>query len=232
MNKIYTIYKAVNNFDNKCYIGFTSCWPKRLIQHKSSTSKKITIFSKAIKKYGWENFSWEILYQSKNRDHTLEVMEPFFIKECKSHFKDGNGYNMNFGGIAPREETKEKISQTLTGISRENSGTFKKGHVGWNKGIPIREESRKKLIESKKESKHPFSYKLRVTDKFGVRDFSSTKDFADTRPDVSYDKIQNLIKCFINCPNFQPKNSPKNITNNCWKGCDDVVKIERIGRNG
>lgn len=100
---IYTIYKATNNINNKVYIGFTSQWPQRINSHNydrrySTTDNKA--FYKAIEKYGWENFSWEVLYQSTDKDHTLKEMEPYFINEYKSWvgFSDSNGYNVTKGG--------------------------------------------------------------------------------------------------------------------------------------
>lgn len=56
----------------------------------------MSIFHKAMKKYGIENFDWEILYQSMERDHTLKTMEPYFIQEQNSFIP--NGYNMTRGG--------------------------------------------------------------------------------------------------------------------------------------
>ena len=101
--KIYTIYKAKNLVNNKVYIGFTENWPHRVnghnydrrygeIEHKP--------FYRAIQKYGWDNFVWEAIYQSKDEEHTLKVMEPYFITEYRSWvgFEDCNGYNVTKGG--------------------------------------------------------------------------------------------------------------------------------------
>lgn len=101
--KTYTIYKATNSVNGKVYIGFTSNWPQRInghnydrrygkIEHKA--------FYKAIKKYGWENFTWEAIYQSLDEIHTLTVMEPQFIEEYRSWvgYQDCNGYNTTKGG--------------------------------------------------------------------------------------------------------------------------------------
>ena len=112
---IYTIYKATNVKNNKSYIGFDSKFPKRKSEHKSCFSSQDTVFYRAIRKYGWENFTWEILYQSKELDHTKNVMENYFITEYNSyiHFKESLGYNMTLGGDGivghiKSEETKNK----------------------------------------------------------------------------------------------------------------------------
>jgi group I intron endonuclease len=77
--KIYTIYKSTNKNNQKSYIGFDSNWPKRKNKHKQLFSKKNTKFYSAIKKYGWDSFEWTILYQSKDKNHTLNEMENFFM---------------------------------------------------------------------------------------------------------------------------------------------------------
>jgi group I intron endonuclease len=94
---IYSIYKATNKINGKVYIGFDSNWPKRQKDHKKD-HKKIKgnhKFYNAIKKYGWNNFEWSIIYQSKDAEHTLKSMEPFFIKEFNSYVV---GYNSTLGG--------------------------------------------------------------------------------------------------------------------------------------
>lgn len=102
MSSIYSIYKATNTITNQSYIGFDSRWPKRRTDHHREYQKeKFNIkFYNAIRKYGWDNFVWELLYQAKESvpakdSHTLNVMEPHFIKEHNSFTQ---GYNMTLGG--------------------------------------------------------------------------------------------------------------------------------------
>lgn len=94
---IYTIYKATNTANHKSYIGFDSHWPNRMRQHICGIKyeKNTTKFHRALKKYGKDVFSWEILYQSKDANHCLTVMEPHFIKEYNSA---KSGYNSSTGG--------------------------------------------------------------------------------------------------------------------------------------
>jgi len=94
--QIYSIYKITNKTNGKTYIGFDSNWPNRKYQHKSRSkkNKKYHLYL-AINKYGWNNFEWDVIYQSTDASHTLKIMEPYFIKEFNS-FTDG--YNMTEGG--------------------------------------------------------------------------------------------------------------------------------------
>lgn len=113
---IYSIYKATNLLNNKSYIGFTSKFHERKLRHfrKNSCSK----FYRAIQKYGCDAFEWTILYQSLDRDHTLNEMEEYFIQLYDSR---ENGYNICRGGRAVNlgkklsEETKHKMSLAAKG---------------------------------------------------------------------------------------------------------------------
>lgn len=133
--KIYTIYKATNLINNKCYIGFDSNWPKRKIQHKRKHKHLNLKFYDAIKKYGWDNFSWEVLYQSLDCEHTLKYMESYFITEYNSF---NNGYNMTIGGEGSLgyKHTPEQIMKNKI----KNSG---KNH--YNYGKHLTEETKNKI---------------------------------------------------------------------------------------
>lgn len=109
---IYTIYKITNTITGKVYIGFDSDYPNRIRIHKSASKSGNTKFYRAVRKYGWEQFKHEAIYQSWNRDNTLNVMETYFISEYDSY---NNGYNSTRGGdgcfgLLLSEEAKHKIS--------------------------------------------------------------------------------------------------------------------------
>lgn len=140
---IYTIYRSTNIINNKVYIGFDSAWPKRKQDHKSSSKyDDNNKFYNAIRKYGWDNFVWEILYQSMDYLHTLNVMEPSFINEYDSL---ANGYNTDIGGIGGHlgatwwnNGTKNALSIIKPGLDyvggRLPFNTVK-GTVWWNNGV-------------------------------------------------------------------------------------------------
>jgi group I intron endonuclease len=115
--KIYTIYKATNIVNGKVYVGFDSNWPQRKYTHRYRCKERACVFHKAMMKYGKDNFSWEILYQSQDYNHTLSEMEPHFIREHKSNIKQF-GYNMTSGGEGGPDykHTPEHI-ESITGKS-------------------------------------------------------------------------------------------------------------------
>lgn len=123
---IYSIYKATNKITGKCYIGFACNFTERKRTHKKRYKTTKTKFYDAIKSYGWDNFDWEVIYQSLDSNHCLTVMEPYFISELNSI---ENGYNMTFGGegtlghsmkgkIKHTDQTKALLSELKTGIKQ------------------------------------------------------------------------------------------------------------------
>lgn len=173
MSSIYSIYKATNTINGKVYIGFDSNWPRRKSVHKSLSKNPTQKFHKALKKYGWNNFNWEILYQSKNGEYCLSVMEPYFIDENNS-FNDG--YNMTLGGEGTfgkkswlgkkhTKESKRKISESNSGKIRtkEHSENISKSKLG-KKIKPFTDEHKKKISESHK-GKKPFEMTKEIAQK-------------------------------------------------------------------
>ena len=149
---IYSIYKCVNRLNGKVYIGFDSKWPNRKYEHKYNTNHKKQKLYHAIRKYGWNNFDWEVIYQSFDGEYTLKVMENYFITEYHSY---NNGYNETLGGEGTlgritKEETKNKISKALKGKPKSNHHIQKMAET--RKGKTQTEETRRKRSESMKET--------------------------------------------------------------------------------
>ncbi len=103
---IYSIYRITNLINNKLYIGFTS---KTIVKRFNNHNN--TAISNAINLYGKENFTIEHLYQSYEDEHTLNVMEPFFIAEYNTFL--GEGYNQTPGGDRTRGMLGKSIQKKL-----------------------------------------------------------------------------------------------------------------------
>lgn len=140
--KVCTIYKLVCTINGKPYIGFTTqTLGRRWYGHVSEARYRKTYHRpliSAIRKYGPENFTKEVLYCSKDFNHTLEVMERHFIEVHKSHITHG-GYNLNFGGAgsyghrhkSPRSpEHCEKIRQARLGTKHSEEHKAKIAAAG------------------------------------------------------------------------------------------------------
>jgi group I intron endonuclease len=116
---IYSIYKITNTTNNKSYIGYTYNVAKRIQEHKLRASKPNNYpLYNAIRKHKWNNFKVEIIYQSLDKLHTLNIMEPFFIKEYNTFFDMPNswGYNLTSGG-----SSNSTISENTIKIISENT---------------------------------------------------------------------------------------------------------------
>ena len=103
------IYSYKNKTNGKRYIGQTINPQQRKSAHISDSTHIDTKFYRAVRKYGWDSFEYEILAESEDRNE-LDKLEVDFIKSFNSI---ENGYNIRSGGEHPTmgEETKKKLQQ-------------------------------------------------------------------------------------------------------------------------
>ena len=135
------IYLIKNTVTNDFYIGKTSktvC--KRLAEHtKLAKSKSQTYFHRAIRKYGIENFTVEILEKDILDNYMLNEREVFWIQQLRPK------YNMTIGGdgvvgYKPTDTHKKNISLSKSGIKNskehnQNISLAKKGKKQTNDHI-------------------------------------------------------------------------------------------------
>lgn len=123
------IYKATNLINNKIYIGQTiRTLNARKSDHfyRAFKANSEQVFHKALRKYGKENFKWEII-DTADAIEALDEKEIYWIWFYNSYVNanDSNGYNMTLGGEAtfgykrPEESTK-KITEKV-----KNNGSLK-----------------------------------------------------------------------------------------------------------
>jgi hypothetical protein len=97
------VYKVTNTINDKCYIGITTQdfkkYQRRHYLQSKRKSEKYKAFHEAIRKYGFNNFIWEILEECKTKNDLCN-REIFYIKYFNSYigFDNSNGYNMTLGG--------------------------------------------------------------------------------------------------------------------------------------
>ena len=141
--KIYCVYKHIAP-NGKVYIGQTCQKPENRWKNGKGYSNN-EYFTRAIQKYGWDNFEHEIIKDrlTVEEANTLEVE---LIKKYNSTNKDF-GFNMENGGYGKGKHS----SETLKKMS-EN----RKGIPAWNKGLPMSEEQKKNLSERAKGTPSPF----------------------------------------------------------------------------
>lgn len=101
------IYEAINKINGKRYIGQTiTTLVGRKRQHISDSKHDNTCFHKAIRKYGQDNFEWNIIDTSETIEE-LDYKEVFWIKFFNT-YNSLYGYNMTFGGQRTKECLKNK----------------------------------------------------------------------------------------------------------------------------
>lgn len=107
------IYKFTNKINNKVYVGQSKNIEERYKNHiRSCFTPKCNRYNKylykAIRKYGLENFEFEILEECKIEE--LNEKEMYYI----SHFNSNDlakGYNLTNGGDTPSNRFQKAIYQ-------------------------------------------------------------------------------------------------------------------------
>lgn len=143
--KQFIVYKHTTP-SGKVYIGITSQTPsKRWLSGHGYTHNDY--FYKAIQKYGWENITHEILFDSLTKEEAC-AKEIELITYYKSNQRE-YGYNISTGGdgvngYKHNEERKAKMTTM-----------WSKGHIPWNKGKTTPLETRLKQSKRKRGKPSP-----------------------------------------------------------------------------
>ena len=121
------IYSYTNLINGKKYIGQTINPQQRYNAHKSASLNENdqeynSAFHRAIRKYGWENFRYEILNETDNIE-LLNELEIFYIDFYQT--KVPNGYNVLDGG----KNCKHPMSETTKDKLRWSHGKLTKDEV-------------------------------------------------------------------------------------------------------
>lgn len=107
--KIYYIYCFTCKTTGKKYIGQTFHGSRRC---KAANYTKCIKFYSAIQKYGWEDFSQEILEDNLTLEEA-NIKEEYYIKLYNTVLE---GYNIKSGGLNNlfSEDSKKKMSENCT----------------------------------------------------------------------------------------------------------------------
>lgn len=125
--RVYKVYK-ITSPNGKVYIGMTKQTLKRRFE-RGRGYRYNTVFYNDILKYGWDNFSTEVLFDDLDKE-TASDKEAEMVAKFKSNVAEF-GYNLDSGGKNYHNEaTKEKI------------------RLG-NKGKYVSQETRNKLSQSR-----------------------------------------------------------------------------------
>lgn len=124
------IYVITNTVSFKTYVGQTNrSISIRFREHYSTKPKYSYLLHRALRKYGKENFSVELLSVAKSQKEA-DILEKLWIVTLGSH-KSIWGYNISFGGGGVR-------------LSKEESWKYGNGMRG-KKRPPFSEEHRRNI---------------------------------------------------------------------------------------
>lgn len=128
------IYKITNLINGKCYIGQSVDILRRWRNHKETSknsSKEAYEYPlyRAFRKYGLENFSFEILEECKKEE--LDIKETFYINKYNSLNEGYNQVLVGQGGtkVTPQEVNLIKYDLIYTTLSSDEIGK-KYGYSG------------------------------------------------------------------------------------------------------
>jgi group I intron endonuclease len=116
MTNVFCVY--IHTAPNgKKYVGITSKKPERRWQNGTGYKSNAHFFN-AIKKYGWDNFAHEVVFEKLSSDAAKRI-EQYLIQTFKSH-EYAYGYNRSLGGesgfgVKHTAETRQKMSEAHTG---------------------------------------------------------------------------------------------------------------------
>ena len=144
---MYYIYKFENKINGKVYIGRTDDFARRLIEHRASVkSGKGYTLHDAIRKYGWDNFEYDIIDQAETLQEIVAKEYEYIVK----HNSVRAGYNStletgaggdNWAGRKDTPEYFEFIERVRELRLGEGNGMY---------GAVHSEESKNKMKEKAK----------------------------------------------------------------------------------
>jgi len=156
------IYKITNKINNKVYIGKTKRsvrrrWYEHCYNAMNNYGKyKNSLLYKAIRKYGVQNFTIEIIEENIESEEKANERERYWIKKFNSN-DERYGYNWTAGGDGGVGLFGEK--NPMYGKRREDLIKLNKSR----KGKKLTKEHRLNIGKSRRGKKHSAETKLKMS---------------------------------------------------------------------
>ncbi|MEK6883955.1 MAG: NUMOD3 domain-containing DNA-binding protein [Nanoarchaeota archaeon] len=166
MEKICGIYK-ITSPSGRIYIGQSGNINSRVVGYKRGEFHCQRLLKRSMKKYGWENHTFEIIYvcpPDKLDENEIHYINYFESNKIGLNLMSGGSFGMHsektkkiisskLKGIPKTEEHRKNISKGRKGIkfSEDHIKNMSDAHIGqvaWNKGIPHSESAKIKNSES------------------------------------------------------------------------------------
>lgn len=98
--EVHYLYKITNLVNGKLYIGVTNNPTQRKAQHFTKVKKERPV-NKAVKKYGKESFTFEVLCIG-TRDYIYDLEQKAI--SAYNSLVTGHGYNISVGGMGGKKK--------------------------------------------------------------------------------------------------------------------------------
>jgi group I intron endonuclease len=151
IGSVCSIYKIINNVNDKVYIGQT--WmtiKKRFADHKSPSKIGCIKLQNAFNKYGRDNFRIECIAMCSDQLTANYLEISYIIEYCSIE----NGYNITTGGssvmFGRKHSEESKLKNRLSHLGKITSNETKNKLSQATKGIPKTTETRTKMSQAAK----------------------------------------------------------------------------------
>lgn len=118
MEDRYTLYKHTNLINGKMYFGLTKNTMEERAKKNGSAYKQCTYFYNAIQKYGWDNFSHEVVAELLPREQA-SFYEKTMIKVYRTNERE-YGYNIQPGGLHAGGMSPEGFERFISASKEAN----------------------------------------------------------------------------------------------------------------
>lgn len=159
------IYKITNTINDKIYIGYTTTSIEtRMRKHKTDDIKSDTVLGRAIKKYGWDKFRWEILEECDDKERLLEL-EKYYIDKYSSHIPNGKHHSEDSKKLISIANSRpiEMLNDDFEVIKRFNS-VSDGGRWVISEGITNNKSANSSIVKAIKHKHRAFGYYWRYVD--------------------------------------------------------------------
>lgn len=189
-NMVGFIYKYENTINHKVYIGQTTDLVSRKSGHKYKATFVKNKFYNAVRKYGWENFTFDVLEQieADTLDELTKRLDDLEIQYIEEYNSYSHGYNSTLGGHCYRGKIVSEAFREYCRNRVTSEETRKKQRLA-HLGKKASEETKRKLRE------------LHRKEGFKNRDLYETKRNAGikralAKAVVQIDKAGNTVNTF------------------------------------
>jgi group I intron endonuclease len=153
MSTISGVYKITLSHDGRIYIGSAANIPLRWQWHRGSSKQLI---GKMLKKYGTENFIFEVIEEVEPMKEKLEEREQYYLDTLQPFpWNSNKGFNLSPNaytclGVRRSEETKQKMRDSWHANRGEEYFKALSDRVKGDNNPAKRPEVAKKISESRK----------------------------------------------------------------------------------